>query len=217
MNSITLGAFLAGLPGYGFLQVIIQEFRYKQWQKRGCPMPPPHKVKQQILKRAAGESGLTTLVETGTLFGDMIHAMRHTFSEIYSIELSESLYQKAVRRFKGSHHIQILNGDSGEVLHELAPKLSAPTLFWLDGHYSGEGTALGAEETPIFKELDAVLNLTIPFGIAIDDARLFGTDPAYPSKEELIQYVQSKNASLSVKTESDIILVAPEGSAISTD
>jgi protein-L-isoaspartate O-methyltransferase len=41
-----------------------------------------------------------TLIETGTYLGDMTYAQRKLFKQIYTIELSETLYKKAVDRLK---------------------------------------------------------------------------------------------------------------------
>lgn len=73
---------------------------YVEWMNRGKPSPPPHIVKQLVVKKAQKDAGFSTLVETGTYYGDMIYAQLDNFSRIYSIELSERLYRKAKRRFK---------------------------------------------------------------------------------------------------------------------
>ena len=57
-------------------------------------------------------------------------------------------------------------------------KLEEPTLFWLDGHYSGGVTARGSKETPILDEVDKILSTKESRHVLIvDDARCFGTDP----------------------------------------
>jgi len=50
-------------------------------------------------------------------------------------------------------------------------------LFWLDGHYSGESTAHGAETTPIYEELQQIFDAdNRGHVIIIDDARCFESD-----------------------------------------
>ena len=207
MNSFKVNSMLARLPIWGGINEIVQSVRYRQWLKQGKPMPPPHKVKQRVLEELRTAYDLNVLVETGTLFGDMVYAMRNRFKAIYSIEVYRPLYERAVKRFRHEKRIQIMNGDSGVVLGDLVKKLDQPTLFWLDGHYSGEGTGKGAGDTPIYQELLAIFSSTQPFAVAIDDARLFGVDPAYPSLEDLTDFVHEGRAGLEVNVENDIIQI----------
>lgn len=207
MNHFKTICFLAQFPFWGGLNDMMQARRYRQWIKRGKPMPPPHKVKQQVLQNLGKTYSLTTLVETGTLVGDMIYAMRNNFSFIYSIEVYRPLFERAVKRFRRLEKVAILNGDSGVVLAELVNRLNQPTLFWLDGHYSGEGTGKGEGDTPIYKELEAIFGLKIRFVVAIDDARLFGTDPAYPDLGDLTDFVHSRGDNLKLFVENDIIQI----------
>ena len=47
-------------------------------------------------------------------------------------------------------------------------------LFWLDGHYSGKGTAIGKGATPILEELESIKNSKVNDAvILIDDIRCF--------------------------------------------
>ena len=39
---------------------------YVEWMNRGKPSPPPHIVKQLVVKKAQKDAGFSTLVETGT-------------------------------------------------------------------------------------------------------------------------------------------------------
>jgi 16S rRNA A1518/A1519 N6-dimethyltransferase RsmA/KsgA/DIM1 with predicted DNA glycosylase/AP lyase activity len=95
-------------------------------------------------------TGCDTLVETGTFKGDMIYAMRETFDRIYSIELSDRFYAKAVKNFRKYSHITILHGDSGVVLADLMPRIDSPAVFRLDAHYSSCGTARGDRDYSIY-------------------------------------------------------------------
>lgn len=191
MSRVEWFARAASLPGYGRLEHFVQSRRYDEWLRKGRPMPPPSRVKQQQLRQLADENGLSILVETGTLLGSMLYSLRCDFRTIYSIELSESLYRHATRRFRQFPHIHLIHGDSGERLKALLPQLDAPTLFWLDGHYSGPGTAHGHEATPLMKELNALLDCPQPCVVAIDDARFLGNDPAYPTKEYIMTWLQA--------------------------
>lgn len=183
----------------------------RRWEAKGHPSPPPHRIKQQALRKFRDQFNTRILVETGTFRGDMMHAMSESFEQLYSIELSEQLYRKAKERFEDRPHIQILQGDSGKVLGELVPKLASPTLFWLDGHYSAGETAKGEKDTPIFEELAHILDdPRFQHVILVDDARLFGTDPSYPKLDELNSFVKKRHPAYSIHVEFDSIRILPD-------
>lgn len=175
-----------------------------RWRKNKV-VPPPHSLKQQVIKDFAKKFGLNILVETGTYYGDMIESTKTYFDQIYSIELSEELYQKAKQRFDGEENIKIIQGDSGVELEKLLEKIKDPTLFWLDAHYSSGVTARGDKDTPIIQELTHIFNTNLSeVVIIIDDARIFGHDPAYPSIKELNNFVKTNrpNANIEIKDDS---------------
>ncbi|MDR1718592.1 MAG: hypothetical protein LBR67_00515 [Dysgonamonadaceae bacterium] len=182
--------------------------QYIEWEKAGKPVPPPHLVKQLIIKEFQNKHHSEILVETGTYKGDMVRAQSETFPQIFTIELSDYLYRRAKKRFRHESHITVLQGDSGEVLHSLLPQLDKPTLFWLDGHYSGGITAKGKKECPIFEELDAIYQSEKPHVLLIDDARLFEAQELdYPSLTELFNYISSRRNDAKIEIKDDVIIV----------
>jgi hypothetical protein len=186
---------------------IVQEEK-KQWELNGCPNPPPHIVKQEIILDHATKFNCKVFIETGTYLGDTVFSQKNNFDRIISIELAKKLYTWATTRFKNDSQIEIFNGNSGDLLHEIMPKISSRTLLWLDGHFSGGITARGKTESPIFNELDAVFeNNALQHIILIDDARLFIGKRDYPTMEELNVYVKAKSPSYSITTKNDIIIL----------
>lgn len=180
------------------------------WERAGRPAPPPHLAKQRTLTEYAREQGLRILVETGTYYGDMVEAMRHDFDRVYSIELSAELFERAKRRFKKARNVELVRGDSGIELGAIVQRLEQPALFWLDGHYSGGETAKGRDETPIYAELEHVLTGSDSGHVVIiDDARLFGTDPAYPTIEELRAFVSAMRPDHHIEVLDDSIRITP--------
>jgi len=177
------------------------------WQRNGKPLPPPHIVKQRTIEAHQKESGFSVLVETGTFLGDMVEAERRNFDKIYSIELSEVLWEKAVERFRVHKKIQILKGDSGMVLRSLVPQIKTPAIFWLDGHYSEGMTARGEKDCPIIEELAAIFLSDLNHILLIDDARCFTGEGHYPSVRELSELITSKRPSARIHVEDDIIRV----------
>ena len=188
-----------------------QKQELSEWETKGKPAPPPHIIKQQTLKSYADKYDLKVLVETGTFYGDMIEAMKHVFEKIYSIELSQELFEKAKKRFKDQSHVELIQGDSGIELRSLLSKINQPTLFWLDGHYSAGETAQAAKDTPIFEELQHIFD-TPDRGhvIIIDDARCFGSYADYPSIEQLNEFIKLKRPSMDVSVQYDSVRIAPK-------
>ena len=186
-----------------------------RWEKAGRPVPPPGLHKQHVIRTYGRNAGVRVLVETGTLFGDTLYALRNDFDRLISIELDESLYKAAVRRFRPLKNIENLHGDSGERIQEVLANLKERAVFWLDGHFSGGITATADEETPVNRELDAILRHPIRDHIVlIDDARCFGRDPDYPTIEQLRDFLQRKSPRSQMTIEDDIIRILPESPAM---
>jgi hypothetical protein len=165
-----------------------RHIRYNNWLDAGRPIPAPPEVKSRNVLTLADLFGLDILIETGTYLGEMITATKNRFKEIYSIEIYEPLAIKARENFASAKNVNIILGDSATELPKLVEKISEPVLFWLDGHYSGEGTGLGLSETPIIAEIDHIIRKRQKFGdvIIIDDARCFDGTAGYPKLDDFL-------------------------------
>jgi len=87
-------------------------------------------------------------------------------------------------------------------------QLSGKYNFYFDGHYSGDGTFLGGQKTPIREELAILEKYLLRFSelfVAIDDFRVFGNkNGTYPSRNFLVDYCQRNN--LEWKVENDLFM-----------
>lgn len=167
------------------------------WAINGFPLPPPHIVKQFYLVSLAKKHKLTTFIETGTYLGDMIFALEPYFTDIFSIEIDETLYSKAKQRFKNSKNIILHHGDSGRVLQKVLAEIQDQSLIWLDGHYSGPGTGMAEMSTPIIDELNAIRDFCHNESlVVIDDLHCFNGTEGYPSSEELTNIAQESGFSI---------------------
>ena len=197
----------------GLLKTFISDYIRPRAAKGG---PQPHAVKQTVIRTYARRHGTRILVETGTFFGDMIAAMMNEFERVYSIELSQQLFDKAKVRFQDAPNVTLIQGDSGHAIKDVLSRLTQPALFWLDGHWSDGITARGDRDTPVREELAAILAADdLPHVVLIDDARLFGSDPGYPTIAELRKQVSARRPQLELTVDADIIRIAPrvDGSA----
>ena len=178
---------------------------------------PSYEEKRAILSDYASAYNLVRLVETGTFLGDTVEYFRHSFQQVYSIELSEELAANAKERFKEAANVKIIQGNSGEVLKDLIKEIGAPTLYWLDGHYSSEffmgekfiKTARADKDTPVESELQTLLNDVHQHVILIDDARFFNGKADYPRYSTICEMVKKSPFLFSVSRKRDIIRIVP--------
>lgn len=187
-----------------------------EWNKQGKPVPPPHCIKQGVLKDYARRYNTKILVETGTCYGAMVEAMRGSFDQVYSIELGDELYKKAAEKFRGVKNVKLFHGDSAVEIEKIVNLLTGPALFWLDGHYSGGASVLGSEVTPIFNELKHIFKSSEQnHVIIIDDARCFTgekfaeTNSGYPTLSELETFIKKQRPWMKIEIADDMIRVTP--------
>ena len=177
--------------------------------RQGWSAPLPPLLKRSFLKGIARDEQARVFVETGTYFGDTIWYLRDTFEQLHSIEVDPYLFAQASSRFRRMPSVVMHQGDSGSLLSGIVPSLSGKTMYWLDGHYSAGITGSGELHCPLLRELESIFVLTAsPFVIAIDDARCFGTDPAYPTIDFLRERVAAlSRSSVTISVENDVILI----------
>jgi hypothetical protein len=199
-----MGMFPANLQyAISNMKRILENKKYKKYKST----PPPNGVKQTIVRGYQKSSGINILVETGTFFGDMLIAQFRRFEKLYSIELSDYFYNKAVQRFRKIDNVYLFHGDSSTVLQNVLSDIHQPVLFWLDGHYSGGNTAKGDKECPIWEELNAIVRRKQCDIILIDDARLFTGEGDYPTLEEIKIYFQNLLIPFDWEVKDDIIRI----------
>lgn len=191
---------------YEHLRLLKLSFR---WREIGLTHPLPGLLKRSLLKAEGRRIGATTFVETGTYLGDTVWFLRRDFKRMYTIEIEQSLFELARRRFSNMKQVRTIHGDSGAVLAKIVDEVHDNCLFWLDGHYSSGITGRGSKDCPVWSELDAITKVQHHYSIMIDDARCFGTDPEYPTIGELQLFVSDRLSSHRLRVENDIIYITP--------
>ena len=107
--------------------------------------------------------------ETGTYNGKSAVKFARIFSELYTVELSDPLYEEADTRLRSCTNAYNYKDDSSAFLKKIVPSISGKKFFFLDAHGCGGKTAPGH---PILKELEALKQLDVKDSvIMIDDAR----------------------------------------------
>lgn len=133
----------------------------------------------------------STFIETGTCRGDSVTAaLLSGFTQVKSVELSPTLYEVSKQRFFNDNRVSLFLGKSADRLPEMIKDIPIPSVFWLDAHPAGPGTA-GHEEwlkrdESVFQDnvLAAELNIILKHGchiILIDDQQGWKTANKFAS------------------------------------
>lgn len=171
----------------------------RAWARADFASPAPTGVKWSVLRRYGLPTGIW--LETGTNIGNTTAWIAQTFEvKVISLEPQRELFNQATQNLQGLTNVSVRLGTSEDLLENLLTYLEGPVTFWLDGHYSGGNTYLGATETPIRFELETIghhLSRWPRVAILIDDFRCFPVSPsgtstdAYPSREYLVSWASS--------------------------
>lgn len=191
---------------------LVRRLRYYRWWLTGRrPNDEFGHYKRLRLREVGRQYGCATLVESGTFHGETVAFARKWFRKVISIELLPQLYEMNRRRFRSATNVRLFGGDSGNVLPEAIREIDGRALFWLDGHYSGPGTARAENsECPVVAELAAIrASGRFDDCILIDDARLFGVNPDYPKIDEVTKILRGINSNYEIRVEEDCIHALP--------
>jgi hypothetical protein len=155
-------------------------------------------------------------VETGTYRAESTVKLASLFRSVETIELSWRFAWRARRRLWRHRNVKVRRGSSAKLL----TPASEPTLYWLDGHWSGPGTAGEDFECPLIDELRKTSPGTVLDCYLIDDARLFLAPPpqphkaeAWPTFEQIKDVVANVRAGHTVGLIEDVIAVVPPQAA----
>ncbi|CAH2396601.1 class I SAM-dependent methyltransferase [Mesorhizobium ventifaucium] len=151
----------------------------------------PHSLtKLHNMKTCRDMTGATTAVEIGSYKGVTTKRISHLFEKVISVEIDEALYHQASKRCAGRKNVKLLLGDGAKLLPEIASRVNK-ALIYLDGHFSGGETGQGDEPEPVLKELDLIAPFISNFvAVVVDDFRLFGVEPGWPRKSEVMQKLE---------------------------
>lgn len=136
-------------------------------------------------------------VETGCSTGTGIRrALEAKFEEIVGIEVLKETVTATKRTFENNSNVRIIQGQSETALAKIIHELNArgkSALFFLDAHINPVCVAPGTTN-PLLKELALIGNaFRKDHVIAIDDARLFGTElPSADKVEKLIKNINKR-------------------------
>jgi len=130
-------------------------------------------------------------IETGSHRGGGSWTFYNFFDEVFSIELSDSLFEHCTSTYQGEK-LTFLKGASTDLLPDIVSSISEKYFLFLDAHGSGGGTTfdpnIGRFGSPVLQEIECVKD-NLPEWLIVDDIRDFDRLETYPSREEIIQKV----------------------------
>jgi hypothetical protein len=161
--------------------------------------------------------------ETGTYMGATTLNAVPYFKKVITVELFDELFENNKKTFAVLPNVNAYHGKSPEIIKTVAPTINGKILFWLDAHYSGEGTALSGDNqenpdaiTAIRGELRAIKEAGISdCVILIDDFRGFGIEVenqvylgcwAYPTIQEVQRALLAINPNFELALLGDMLL-----------
>lgn len=182
-------------------------------------------LSRQFLQQMVDVFNCDIFVETGTYLGNTTAKASNLFNTVHTVEAYKPLALRAQTRFINQSHITVHHGTSPDVFNKILPDLKkqGPIFFFLDAHYSGEGTGTGKEGpnvadgiTAIRQELAAICeNKVQDCIILIDDIRGFGTQTdsktylgcwAYPPLKDVCTQLHAINKNFSSFLIGDMLL-----------
>ncbi len=208
-RSSPIRSLLKRSPFYSAFKQLGHYPDYWYWKIRGEPRRIPHLLKQRVVLEYARAYTLTTLVETGTYYGEMIAAVGKHFQRIYSIELDARLAKLAQQRFLGNAQVQIIEGDSHEIVPRLLQRIDERCLWWLDAGYCGWVGELG-NPNRLGSELNSILSdRRFNHTVLMDDADGVNGKGGSPTLDELIASIRSNYPDRQVQVARNIIRITP--------
>lgn len=154
---------------------------------------PTAAAKRRHLAYLLTERGHHIFVEAGTYRGATTAYFAKRAGRVISVELHDGLFAAARKRFARYPNVTLLNGDSLVEVPKAVAACESPPLVFLDGHFSGPGTAKGQLVEPAELTLGRLAKVAPPgTTIVVDDLRLFGSGrPGFPQLDAVTAAARS--------------------------
>ena len=172
-------------------------------------------IPKKIALGLATKFAISNFVETGTHLGSTALWAARNFKNCWTIEANDTLFARTSLKLSAKG-IQAIHGNSIHSLQSMIHSLQAPALFWLDAHYSGDGTAGVENECPVIEEIKIIDSSTHQHFILIDDARMFLKPPPephnpdhWPTIDSVKRVLVEKHNDASVDVYDDVVYRVP--------
>jgi hypothetical protein len=162
------------------------------WVQRGFSLPAPQWVKLRFLRCNQLEGA--DWIETGTYLGDTSLSLSKHSPRVITLEPSRELYEFSRSRLKKKKNVICILGTSEEQFTNAIALVVDEANIWLDGHYSGDITHMGATETPLFFELQTIVEHLPKFKalrVFIDDIRCCPQEKSKSNSYPTLEFLTS--------------------------
>ena len=155
---------------------------------RGLPINLHSYMKYVVLRRLRQRTGAKCLIETGTFLGVTSARCARVFDRVVTVELDARLAMRARAYLRRFPNVEVLQGEATTLLPQIIARDDVrEVVVFLDAHYSGGETAQGIVPEPAVAELEILAQYADRIcGVVVDDFRLFGVEPGFPTKTDLI-------------------------------
>ena len=154
-------------------------------------------------------------VETGTFKGETTIWAAKKFKKVHSIEAYKPLFDEMSSKYSTIDDLVLHFGKSEDKLPDIIQKLDGPAIFWLDAHYSGEGTFGNSEKCPLINEIEIINTSNFDNIVLIDDAFVFLSPPTkshnieeWPNLADIFKLLDYKGNNYIIILE-DVIFCVP--------
>lgn len=170
---------------------------------------PSAAAKHRHLLRLFQARGHRIFVEAGTYKGATTEFFAKHSEQVISVELHDELYAAAQRRLAKLPNVKLVHGDALEAIPKAVAGCASPPLVFLDGHFSGPGTAKGKFEEPAERTLKPLARVSPPgTTVVVDDLRLFGSGLAgFPQLDEITRSARDAFPCATIRVGLDSVVI----------
>jgi hypothetical protein len=196
----------------GQLPSLLAGYVHDIWQLATCRFRNPHSYLKYLMIRRVGEATRSrTFVESGTFLGGTASRCAGIFDRVYTVELDPGLADRARQNLASHRNVTVIQGDGlAEIDRLFSSGAVAEILVFLDGHYSGVGTAKGVLVEPAVKEIEMLTRYRhLVNAVVIDDFRAFGVEFEEPSKASLLRAIETgfPHPEFDLQVQNDLVMV----------
>lgn len=169
---------------------------------------PTARAKRRHLAMLLRDRGHRIFVEAGTYRGGTTAFFAKRAERVITVELHDGLYEAAKNRFAHSPNVTLIKGDALVEIPKAVAACESPPLVFLDGHFSGPGTARGEMVEPAELTLRALAEVSPPgTTVVVDDMRLFGSRPSFPELDAVTAAARAAFPSAKIHAGIDSIVI----------
>lgn len=178
------------------------------WLRGDSLVAPTARAKQRHLAKLVEDRGHRIFVEAGTYRGATTAFFAQRVDRVISVELHDGLYAAARQRFSRQPNVTLIKGDSLVEIPKAVAACESPPLVFLDGHFSGPGTAKGELVEPAELTLRGLAEVAPPgTTVVVDDLRLFGSRPNFPELDAVTAAARAAFPTAKIHTGLDSIVI----------